>query len=466
MHGDIILVFGSSQEGQVTAWYGVQTFILWWLRCDLSIRLHEIIMMYVCRDLETGTSLCSFKGNSSPARAACPLGRDYFVSCQLKKPLLHFWDWRKENVIQKSFIPEKCSSIACSLDGSLCAAGGESGTIHLWDTSVGRLLVSWKAHHKRISSIAFRDTSTEIVVGSDDSLVTVWSLSRVMHSLAQPHDSSLLQPLHTWSDHTMPISDLAIGSGVADPYVYICSLDHRVSVRSLVSGRLMAVVTLPSALTALALDPLEYYAYVGSSTGSTYKVSFVDNSPIDPTAHVIQEYKTASNGLVTSLAVSKTGDSLVIGTEDGSVMVWDTVTGQQIRKSSAGSAVSTVLVIGYPLGMAGRGRGRAPESSFRMRPLANFSKVIGSSGIQPGIQPWQTSLVLLDSHQPGDGSEELDTLLGFKHSSHDVSTINQGLSRGEASEALQERVSQLEKDNALLTEQKNRAVSLLNTSKR
>ncbi len=393
-------------------------------------------------------------------RAACTLGRDYVGSCQLKKPVLHFWDWRKEQVVQKSFIPEKCWSIASSRDGSLCVAGGDSGSIHLWDTSVGRLLLSWKAHHKKITSISCSDNGTHIVAGSEDSLVTVWSVSRVMHSLVEPHDAGLRQPLYTWSDHTMPISDLVIGGGVAEPYVYVCSLDHRVSVRSLVSGRLLAMITLPSALTALAVDPLEYHAYVGSSTGTTYKVSFVEEDPEDHSKHAIEEYRT-SNGLVTSLALSKTGQRLVVGTEDGSVLVWDTVTGQQIRKSSIGSPVSTVLVVEYPLGMAGRGRGRAPESSFRMKPLGNFSKVIGSAGI-PTLHPWETSLVVLDSHQPGEGSGEFDTLLGFNHQEVQMASSQQpGILGTEAYQALQDRVTQLEQENALLTEQKNRAVSLL-----
>lgn len=414
-----------------------------------------------CRDLGTGISLCSFKGSCSPAGAACVLGRDYIVSCQLKKPLLHFWDWRKEQVAQKSFIPEKCWSIACSRDGSLCAAGGESGSIHVWDTSVGRLLLSWKAHHKRITTIVFSDAGTEIVAGSEDSLVTVWSVSRVLHSLEQPHESSLVQPLHTWSDHTMPISAIVMGAGVTEPYVYVCSLDHRLSVRSLVSGRLLTVVTLPSALTALAVDPLEYTAYVGSSTGTSYRVSFVEE---DSGKHRISEYRS-SNGLVTSMALSRTGEKLVVGTEEGTVLVWDTVTGQQIRTTSIGSSVSTILVIPYPLGMAGRGRGRAPESSFRMKPLGNFSKVIGSVGIQ-SLQPWQTSLVLLDSHQSTEevssvSTKELDSLIGFKHEEVDVGLDQKGPVMGEAYQALQERVSQLERENALLTEQKNRAVSLL-----
>lgn len=424
--------------------------------------IYYTFVFILYRDLGTGTSLCSFKGNCSPPRAACPLGRDYFVSCQLKKPLLHFWDWRKEQITQKSFITEKCWSIACSQDGSLCAAGGDSGSIHLWDTSVGRLLLSWQAHHRKVTSIAFSDQGTEIVAGSEDSLVTVWSVSQVMQCVLQPHEMSL-KPRHTWSDHTMPISDIVIGAGVSDPYVYCCSLDHRVSVRSLVSGRLLTIIKLPSALTALALDPLEYCAYVGSIQGTTYKVSFIEaesNSDLQE-RHKIEEFKTIS-GQVTSIAVSKTGENIVIGTEDGSVLLWDTITCQQIRKSSIGSPVSTVLVLGYPLGMAGRGRGRMPESMFRLKPLGPFSKTIGSSGIST-LQPWQTSLVLIDSRpdigaSESDDEADLDEYLGFKH---EGMMDRAGPALGETYEALQERISQLVQENALLAQQKERAMALL-----
>ena len=368
----------------------------------------------------------------------------------------------QEQILQKSFVPEKCWSVACSKDGMLCSAGGDSGKIHIWDVSVGKLLLSWKAHHKRVTTLAFSDKGTEIVAGSEDSLVTVWSVAGVLSQ--QNRQGSL----HTWSDHTMPISQVCIGAGVTDPYVYVCSLDHTISVRSLLSGRLLQKVTLPSALTSIALDPLEYYAFVGSSSGNIFSVSFieaasdaVEGSRTHSNSNMIKTFKTQCGG-VTSLTLSRDGATLVAGTEDGSVLTWDTVTGQHIRKSSIGAPIASVLVLKYPLAMSGRGRGQVPESSLRMMPLGNFAKVAGSSGVP--LKPWQQTMILTDS----SGSTSSSTI----HRAVDISEDDTIASLIESQLApdmpvqhqdgkLQARIQELERENATLVEQKNRALSLL-----
>ena len=420
--------------------------------------------VHPCRDLHTGTTLCSFKAptNSAP-RAATLLGREYFASCQSKKPIIHFWDFRKEQVKQKSFVPEKCWSVACTSDGALCAAGGESGSLHVWDTSTGALLVSFPAHHKRITAVAWSDGGTELVAGSDDSLVTVWSLSGVMETVRSGGGQP--RPLHTFSDHTMPVSALVVGAGVNDPYIYTCSLDHRLTVRSLVSGRLLASVTLPSPLTSLAVDPLEYCAYMGSNNGCCYKVSFVGEATeknregaSSPSPSLAATYRSQS-GQVTCLALSKSGQHLVMGTEDGAVLLWDTLTGQQIRKTTIdqGASVSALLVLASPHGLAGRGRGRKAEEA-RPQPLSNFTKVVGSSGC-PGLKPWMNCMVVLTGGIDGAGGTG---------GTGDVAAADQHdrRERGERTNApelqeLQDKIKKLQEENALLSEQKSRAMSLL-----
>ena len=418
-------------------------------------RLHVIVD--INRDLHTGTTLCSFKTSNSAPRAASLLGRDYFASCQAKKPIIHFWDYRKEQIKQKSFVPEKCWSIACTSDGSLCAAGGESGSIHVWDTSTGALLVSFPAHHKRITTIAWSDRGTELVSGSEDSLITVWSLSSVMETVRSGGGQP--RPLHTFSDHTMPISALVVGAGASDPYVFSCGLDHKLSVRSLVSGRLLASVSLPSPLTCIAVDPLEYCAYMGSNNGCCYKVSFVGEE--------METYRSQS-GQITCLALSKSGQHLVMGTEDGAVLLWDTLTGQQIRKTlvdhQKSMSVSAVLVLAHPLGLSGRGRGRKAEDA-RPQPLSNFAKVVGSSGC-PGLKPWQNCLVMLTEDGAGDdddiceGVDERwarDGPLGRQTRNE----TNAPLASNDPTAELRAKIEKLEEENKLLLEQKNRAMSLL-----
>lgn len=251
----------------------------------------------------------------------------------------------------------------------------------------------------------------------------------------------------------MSISAVVVGAGVADPYVYTCSLDHRLTVRSLVSGRLLASVTLPAPLTCLAVDPLEYCAYLGSNNGSCYRVSFVG----DETA----TYRSQS-GHITCLALSKSGQHLVMGTEDGAVLLWDTISGQQVRKTTVdqGASVSAVVVLASPLGLAGRGGrgGRRPDDA-RPQPLANFAKVVGASGV-PGLKPWMNCLVVLTGSGVGIGGAGQGDA-GDVDGEHRRRRRDGTNASEEKVLSLQAKIRELEEENALLSEQKSRAMRLL-----
>eukprot|EP00890_Picochlorum_soloecismus_P005097 jgi/Picsp_1/5589/NSC_02948-R1_wd repeat domain 18 len=443
MENEIILVF-SSVDSSVTAW-----------------------------DLATGTSLCSFKGNASPSRAAATLGRDYFVSCQLKKPILHFWNWRKEQVRQKSFIPEKCWSIACSRDGALCASGGDSGTMYLWDTSTGRLLLSWPSHHAKVTTIAFSDRGAEMVCGSDDTLVSVWSVPQVLSGQTP-------ETLHLWSDHTLPISQVCIGAGTSDPFVYVCSLDHTMSIRCMTSGRLLRKFTLQSALTCIAVDPLEHAAYLGSTNGAIYEVSFVefpdeirrDVGSSSQNSNKISIWRSHTSQL-NSIEISRNGSMLVSGSEDGTLILWDTVTRQQLRCTTTSCPIASVMITPFPLGMAGRGRGHIPDSHLRIQPLGNFSKVVGSCG-GGQLTQWGDSLVLLDGcclpsqHvslvEEDEGTSSFTRVERVATSKKDVNSSDQfNIERSAAHEQellLKNRIAKLEEENSILKEQRDRAMKI------
>ncbi len=57
-----------------------------------------------------------------------------------------------------------------------------------------------------------------------------------------------LRPLHSWSDHTLPVTALAVGAGEANAVVASASLDRSVKVRSLVQGGLLLSVAFPAAI--------------------------------------------------------------------------------------------------------------------------------------------------------------------------------------------------------------------------
>ena len=67
-------------------------------------------------------------------------------------------------------------SLAFSSDGSVLAAGGTDNTIHLWETSTGKLLATLSGHSDYVISVAFGADSKFIASASYDNSIRLWAL--------------------------------------------------------------------------------------------------------------------------------------------------------------------------------------------------------------------------------------------------------------------------------------------------
>jgi pre-rRNA-processing protein IPI3 len=149
-------------------------------------------------------------------------------------------------VHQRSFCPEPIKALACSPDGSLCAGGGASGALHLWDAHSGRLLRSWPAHFRAVSCLAFDDTGAVLVAGGEDGVVTAWLVAEVADLMAGTRFGGVggmggaggggARPLRSWADHTLPVTAVVVGAGVGGPLVASASADRTVKLRALRRG--------------------------------------------------------------------------------------------------------------------------------------------------------------------------------------------------------------------------------------
>ncbi len=95
-----------------------------------------------------------------------------------------------------------------------------------------------------------------LVTGGEDTLVHAWLLAELLDVSVDPNSAAHArpQPLHAWSDHTLPVSGLAAGAGEAAALVASCSFDRTVKLRRLADGALLRSVALPAALNAVSLD--------------------------------------------------------------------------------------------------------------------------------------------------------------------------------------------------------------------
>jgi pre-rRNA-processing protein IPI3 len=95
--------------------------------------------------------------------------------------------------------------------------------------ATGVLYRSFDAHYKRISALRFTDDDTALVSASDDASVNVWLLTKLLDE--QEDITVAPSPYYSWSDHSLPVTDIVCGTGTfGSARIWTSSLDHTVKV--------------------------------------------------------------------------------------------------------------------------------------------------------------------------------------------------------------------------------------------
>lgn len=75
-------------------------------------------------------------------------------------------------------LPEKLTCIAVDAQGTFCAGGTSAGRIYLWEIASGIMFNAWDAHYRKVAIVRFSTDGAALFSGSEDSGVSVWSVSR------------------------------------------------------------------------------------------------------------------------------------------------------------------------------------------------------------------------------------------------------------------------------------------------
>lgn len=361
----------------------------------------------VAWDSTTGRVLGNYKEASCGPNALSSLGQDYLLAAQSSTKALQLWSWGKEQRLHRCFVVEQMQAVTATQDGTYVLAGGTSGSVYVWEAATGRLLRSWPAHFKAVTCLACSDGGRVLLSAAQDTLVHAFVLMDVLDISTNPAGSAT--PLHTWSEHTLPVTALACGAGIANPLAVSAALDCHCHIRSIATGELLRTISLPCALHAVALDPTEHALYLGGSDGRVFDVSLVGPYPPErPPAS--QQQPAPANGhapgfvfghaghdetvremrghshAVRSLAVTPDGASLLSGCDAGSVHVWDVRTRQTLRVLThpAKGPVTCLLSLACPPALAARHSSTLPSPDQKqLQPLAPLAKhlAVDSSGL-------------------------------------------------------------------------------------
>ncbi|KAF9583077.1 Pre-rRNA-processing protein ipi3 [Lunasporangiospora selenospora] len=338
-------------------------------------------------NLHTGSVLGSFKQNVCPMQSLALVNNhrnmgNLFLSAQADKGMMHVYSYQKDQVHLKFPLPDKLVCLATSTRGTYCAGGTESGRVYIWEIATGILHRVFDAHYKRVTVLRFSSDDTVMFSGSEDSVAHVWMVSSLV-------DDTLLEspaPHYSWTDHTLPITDIQCGVGrFHGARVITSSMDHTCKLWDLSTGTLLTTFLFPTKITALAFDPSERYFLAASGTAASTSSSseadyLIYQALLYRSKHTMQGYTTleavdGDTGLeqiglgatkrsgvaggdlvfrghhhpITRLALNFDGSALVSGDNKGNLMVWDVSSRQMIReiKQHKGS-ISSIHAIVQP----------------------------------------------------------------------------------------------------------------------
>ncbi|XP_078658329.1 WD repeat-containing protein 18-like [Branchiostoma floridae x Branchiostoma belcheri] len=337
-------------------------------------------------DLQSGTTLATYKGDGSGPRGLCLLGNQYLLSAANNKPLIHVWALqRRDHVQQRMVCGGRVSAMAVSPNGNFVVAG-IAEKINIWQVCTGNLLAVLLAvliilsctcifaqvctgnllavltrHYQGVTCLSFTDDGSHFLSAGDDNLVLVWPLHSVLSgaSTAVGHSP---EPRHTLSHHSLPVTDLYCGCGGLQARAASASLDQTCKLFEVSSGQVLLSVSFDVSITSVTMDTAETRLFAGGTNGNIHQVN-LHAQPVQRERHIEdtdddqgQIFK-GHGKQVTCLSVSMDGSQLLSGSHDHSARLWDIPSRQCVRTFSHKGPVTNALLLQPPSPMlSGRGK--------------------------------------------------------------------------------------------------------------
>ncbi|CAO3635747.1 unnamed protein product [Cunninghamella echinulata] len=320
-------------------------------------------------------------------------------------------------------IPEKIITVASSHQGHYIAGATANGRIYLWHISSGLLIKVFDAHYRSILRLGFSNDDSLLISAGEDATINVWLVSSLLSNNNNNDTNDMssninTSPLYSWSDHTLPVTDIYIGSGtLSTTRVYTSSSDFTVKVWDLATGELLTTFLFPKAVTTLIVNPSEtmLFAACGNeiylvelykrrqqqtyqsvqSLGGLGKVEGVGTDSLSSSLIF-----SGHTNIIHSLSLSFDGSLLISGSEDGNCIVWDVNSRQSLRQfTSHKGPVTHVSCILKPTELS---TGMVNTSQQKYTPMAwkSFKRSVVTNEEKNSIdQQLMNTLSDLDQHQ-------------------------------------------------------------------
>lgn len=275
---------------------------------------------------------------------------NFIVTANNVKPLLAIWPLNNSDTIQnvKFVLPAKANSLTVSPDGCFLVAGIQEN-IYIWQIATGKMLTMLTKHYQPINCIKFTDDGSHFISGGQDGQVIVWSLSA---AIGNPYQTETVEPLHSFSDHALPVNDLWIGAGGMRGLLVTASMDRTCKIYDIGSGSMLLSLVFHEMLTAVTLDRVEIGLFVGTSSGNIYHHRLQPQSRTRE-YHITDSDKinnkfTGHTKAITCLAISLDEQTLMSGSEDCNVITWNIQSKSLLKTLPHKGAITNAVFILTP----------------------------------------------------------------------------------------------------------------------
>lgn len=197
----------------------------------------------------------------------------------------------------------------------------------------------WTAHHSAIVKVEFSACGMFFVLLASDGRGSIWSLESIVDRSQENGPRSMSrEPFRSWCPHILPITDgILIPSNTQSSLRVLTSgADSRLVLFDAFSNRMVSRLNLPVPATAICTNDTSDFVFAGCKDGcirvipmsslgqSALTVQGVEQNAAQSSMHVLS---LGNNSPVTAMVVtcvgSASGNSLICGTEDGTLYVWD-----------------------------------------------------------------------------------------------------------------------------------------------
>ncbi|KAB7506951.1 WD repeat-containing protein 18, partial [Armadillidium nasatum] len=298
-------------------------------------------------DVETGSCLKSYRGDSVSPNTLCMIGSDEYIICgQKDKPLLQAWKLNENETLQMRLsVPGKVNVLAVSQAEDKYCAVGIKEKIYFYHFTTGHQFGIISGHYQDITCLKFTSCGNYLASGGEDGFVYLWSRFHVIEPLHR-FENPQIQPHFVLGQHSDKVTGIDISGPGIRGILISSSLDHSCKVFDLVTGHLRYNIVSECALTSCVVNSIGSQVFVGGKQGKVWGVNLLPHSSVQ-TIQVEGKGAACHESSLHYLVLSPSGNSLITGSVNGEAKVWSvTLSHKKNIFSNPSLALQSTLLTG------------------------------------------------------------------------------------------------------------------------